>query len=104
MLNVPLEIIGFDFGGVAFLDAQKNWIVTPDPSFSPSSHLMGEGTRVRMPAFNTNTTHLTYTRFEIPLTEIFAITEALDWNEAVKIEVHTRLVGLDEVQMTEVDR
>lgn len=93
ILNLPVEIVGFDFDGVAFLEANREWLqgepVLLDtgliilPSYATSYSTSADGV----------TAPLTYTRFHIPLTKIIEQNSEIDFNHEITVNLISRLVG-----------
>ena len=96
VLNLPVEIVGFDVHGATVLPAGREWL--HDGSTEVLSGT-GEGVvlrgfdRERSPAFD-------YVRFDVPLTEIHRRDSELDFMQPLDMQVITRIVGLERTQLT----
>ncbi len=95
VLNLPVEIIGFDIDGATFLDADTAWLQDDWQPF-----LMDDPQRIILKPVDGETAVLRYARFHLPLTQITAQDNELDFNQEITISVATRLWGLDETQLT----
>ncbi len=93
--GLPLEVLGFDIGGATFLDANKDWIQNADQDLLIADNFgriilrSQDGPAVR------------YLRFLIPLVEIERQDEELDGLSDIVVSVATRLVGREDIQMTQ---
>jgi hypothetical protein len=82
VLNVPVEILGFEMDGAIFLEPEEAWLVR------------GDG--YTLPAFDR--TALRYTRFHLPL---LAMQEPeLSFQQETTIYVASRLVGQNNITLT----
>lgn len=95
VLNLPVEIVGFDIDGATFLDANPAWL---QGDWQPL--LMDDPERIILKPVDGETAVLRYARFHLPLTQIVAQDNELDFNHEITISVATRLWGLDEIQLT----
>lgn len=95
ILNLPLEIVGFDIGGATFLEADAAWIQGDAVDLlvqNGDGRLILRG-REASPA-------LRYVRFHLPLVEIQRHDSELDYLQAAEIMVATRIVGRQQPQLT----
>jgi hypothetical protein len=83
VLNVPVEILGFDVAGATFLEPDEAWLVNG---------------RYLLPAFDAQTGLLPYTRIHMPLLAL-QDTE-LTFTQELEIRVATRITGHDQTQLT----
>jgi hypothetical protein len=96
VLNLPVEILGFDVGGATFLEADPEWVQN-----NPDDLLMLQNERVILRAsVNGNSGALGYVRFHLPLTEIMKLDRELDTMREPGIQVATRILGLDQTELT----
>ena len=95
VLNLPVEILGFDIDGATFLDVDSAWL---QDDWQPL--LMDDPNRIILKPVDGETAVLRYARFHLPLTQIIAQDSELDFNREITISVATRLWGLDETQLT----
>ncbi len=97
LLNLPVEIVGFDIDGATFLDVDRRW-VSED---SVDLLLDTVDARVVLPAVDTRPTPvIRYVRIEIPLTEIHRQDKETDFIHDADIQVATRILGLSSTQFT----
>ena len=94
VLNLPVEIIGFDIDGATFLEVDSAWLQDDWPPL-----LMDDPERIILKPVDGETAVLHYARFHLPLTQIIAQDNELDFNREIIISVATRLWGLDETQL-----
>ena len=95
VLNLPVEILGFDIDGATFLDADPAWLHDMWPPL-----LLDDPERIILKPVDGETAVLRYARFHLPLTQIIAQDNELDFNHEITISVATRLWGLAETQLT----
>ena len=90
VLNVPVEIVGFDVNGQVFLLADPNWVQSDwtDPFMHD----------LILKPVDDKAHFLQYARFHLPLTALQ--NEGIDFNDDLIINVVTRLWGLDALQRT----
>jgi hypothetical protein len=82
VLNIPVEILGFDIDGATFLEPNEDWLV--------------QGDGYTLPAFDGNALH--YARFHLPLLDMQD--PELTFQQGTTIYVATRLLGQDNVILT----
>jgi hypothetical protein len=92
LLNLPVEIVGFDIAGATFLDVRAEWV--QDGAVTP------QGDRLLLPALDPTAPGPQFVRFHLPLTEIVARDEELSFREDPLILIATRLAGAAEMQLT----
>jgi len=96
VLNLPLEIIGFDIDGATFLEVDPSWIQSGQEELAANDER-----RIILQAHaNDQLPVVSYIRFHIPLTEILSRDSELDFMREMDIQVATRIVGLEDIQMT----
>ena len=104
VLNLPLEILGFDIDGTTFLEVDPAWIQDNQDELiakrSPSDSGSVNGEVILRAAANDQSPTVGYVRFHIPLAEIIAQDDELDFLQDLDIQVATRILGLDDVQLT----
>ena len=100
VLNLPVEIVGFDVHGATFLPANRQWI-QGEPAETLIDDANYDADSVIMRAFDADRTPvLRYVRFDIPLAEIHRLDSELDFMQELNIQVTTRILGLSTTQMT----
>ena len=82
VLNLPVEILGFDIDGATFLEPNSDWIITGDGYTLPAF----DGERVR------------YSRFHLPL--VAMQDPELNFQQEITIYVATRLLGQENATLT----
>lgn len=104
VLNLPLEILGFDIDGTTFLEVDPAWIQDNQDELiakrSPSDTGSENGEVILRATANDQSPTVGYVRFHIPLAEIIAQDDELDFLQDLDIQVATRILGLDDVQLT----
>jgi hypothetical protein len=95
ILNLPVEILGFDIDGATFLEADPNWL--QDSSQAP---LLPDAGPVVLRAYNTELDRLQFVRFHLPLTEIVRLDTELDFLQEPQILVATRILGQERPSFT----
>jgi hypothetical protein len=96
VLNLPVEIIGFDIDGATFLEANSDWIEIGDYQI-----LENDEDKIILPAQDDSRgSTLPYIRFHLPLTEIQELDEELSFLHDMDVQVATRILGLEDTQMT----
>jgi hypothetical protein len=95
ILNLPVEIIGFDIDGAAFLPADPRWLQ------GESSALLADHDKVVLRGFDTSQAPvIRYARFDIPLAEIHRLDSELDFMQELDVQVASRILGLPETNLT----
>ncbi len=90
VLNLPVEILGFDINGATFLPAQRHWL--QDDS---SAALIGDAEGVVLRALDkTRAPVIRFARFHVPLTEILRLDSETDFMQEMEVQVVTRVLGL----------
>jgi hypothetical protein len=90
VLNLPVEILGFDIDGATFIPAERRWL--QDASLAL---LAGDADSVVLQAYDTAQTPVVrYAHFDIPLTEIVRLDNELDFMQDMEVRVITRVLGL----------
>jgi hypothetical protein len=96
ILNLPVEIVGFDVHGATFLPAERGWLAGESAEL-----LTGHGDRVILRAFDANRAPvIRYARFDIPLAEIHRRDDELDFMQELDVQVATRILGLPTTRLT----
>jgi hypothetical protein len=96
VINLPLEILGFDIGGATFLEADPAWV-----QGDPGDLVHPRDENIVLRAFGGNEKAvLRYIRFYLPLTEIARLDDELDFMHEPEIQVATRILGMDNIMLT----
>lgn len=99
VLNLPQEIIGFDIGGLTFMEVDPNWIRNTGPSLDDV--FIERDERVVLAGANVGlSSAIHYARFHIPVTEIIRQDKEIDFMQPFEIKVATRILGLETIQLT----
>ena len=94
VINLPVEVLGFDIGGLTFLEADPTWLQTEETN----GLLTLQDGRVILNTASTPV--IRYVRFHIPIIEIIRRDTEIDFMQALEIRVATRILGLDTHQLT----
>lgn len=96
VLNLPVEIIGFDIHGATFLEPNREWLQ------GQSAELLIDDTdKFVLCAFDAaRAPVIRYVRFDIPLVEIQRLDNELDYMQEPDIQVITRILGLSTTHWT----
>jgi hypothetical protein len=90
VLNLPVEIIGFDIHGATFLPANPEWL-----GGEPDELLIDRSDQVVLYALDTERAPVVrYVHFDVPLIEIHRQDKELDFMQELDILVETRVLGL----------
>ena len=94
VVNLPVEILGFDIDGLTFLEPDPSWLRTEvaDDLLSIDDHT------IVLKA--TNSPIIQYVRFHLPITEIILRDKEIDFMQPIEIRVATRILGLETHQLT----
>ncbi len=93
VLNLPVEIMGFDIDGATFLEANRDWM--------QGEPLLAEDERIVLPGFDVGETAvLQFTRFHLPLTQIIEQDDELDFTRDIIISIATRILGQEQTHLT----
>jgi hypothetical protein len=96
VLNLPIEILGFEIDGATFLEVDPTWIVD-----EPGNVTINEnGGLILAPFTGERSPIVDYVRFHLPLTTIIAQDDELDFLQDLDIQVATRIVGLEKPHLT----
>lgn len=95
VFGLPIEVTGFNIGGTTFLEANPDWIQDENPN------LLIDDNAGRIILSPQNSPTLRYLRFQIPLVEIERLNSGFVGLSEVEVGVATRLVGLEDVQLTQ---
>jgi hypothetical protein len=88
LLNLPVEVLGFDIGGATFLEADAEWLAG------------GSESSLVLPAFDPGDAAPRFARFYLPLAQIVAQDDELPFTAEPEILVATRVLGSDTIQLT----
>ena len=96
VLNLPVEIVGFDVHGATVLPPDREWLQETSTGL-----LTYAADRMILRAFSpAQAPVVRYARFDIPLAEIHRRDSELDFTQPVDVQVITRIPGLSNTQMT----
>jgi len=96
VINLPVEILGFDINGATFLSPDRAWL-----SDNADALLTPHTDRVILRTYDATTTPvIQYLQVDIPLTELHRLDSELDFMQEMEIQVHTRILGLDTTYQT----
>jgi hypothetical protein len=95
VLNLPVEIVGFDIHGATVLPPNREWLQ------GESAELLIDSDQVVLRAFDpAQVPVVRYAAFDIPLAEIHRLDSELDFMQPLDVQVVTRVLGLSATQMT----
>ena len=96
VLNLPVEIVGFDIHGATFLEAERGWM-----SAESAELLTDHPDKVILRAFDAaRAPVIRYARFDIPLAAIHRLDGELDFMQDLDVQVATRILGLSTTRLT----
>ncbi len=96
VLNLPVEVLGFDIGGATFLAVDPLWI-----QGTPTDLLMdGTDGVVLRPLDVRRSPVVRYVEFDIPLTVIHSVDRELDFNREPDVYVEARVLGSPASRLT----
>ncbi len=96
VLNLPVEIVGFDIGGATFLPANREWLQD-----GVAELLLDDTDPTILRALDAaRPPVLRYVYFDLPLTEIHRLDNELDFMQEVDIQVATQIPGLSTTHLT----
>ncbi|MBE9508300.1 MAG: CotH kinase family protein [Chloroflexi bacterium] len=96
VLNLPVEIVGFDIHGATVLPANRQWVQAESDEL-----LTDSADQVVLRAFDAaQAPVMRYAHFDIPLAEIHRLDDELDFMQELDVQVITRILGLSATQMT----
>jgi hypothetical protein len=104
VLNLPVEIVGFDVNGATFLDADPGWVAEASREGLLAAAPTLSGPAVSGPplpvlrAYDDGRVGC-YVRFNVPLTAIHAVDEEVDFNQPPDLRVAVRILGGARIQM-----
>jgi hypothetical protein len=100
VLNLPVEVLGFDIGGATFMPVDVEWL--PEGA---RELLTGHAGRVILRALDAQRAPvIRYARFDIPLVEIQRQDDELDFMQELDVRVATRILGLSTTRSTPAQR
>jgi hypothetical protein len=96
ILNLPVEIVGFDIHGATFLPPERRWLQAESAAL-----LTDQADGVILRAFDAaRVPVIRYVRFDVPLAEIHRLDSELDFMQELDVQVATRILGLSTTHMT----
>ncbi len=96
VLNLPVEIVGFDIHGATVLPPNRQWLQAGSDGL-----FADDADRAILRAFDTASAPvIRYARFDIPLAEIHRLDNELDFMQELDVQVITRILGLSTTHMT----
>ena len=96
VLNLSVEIVGFDIQGATVLTPNREWLQDESAEL-----LIGSDDQVVLRAFDpAQVPVIRYAAFDVPLAEIHRLDSELDFTQPVDVQVVTRVLGLSTTQMT----
>jgi hypothetical protein len=96
VLNLPVEIVGFDIQGATVLPPNREWLRDESAEL-----LVGSDDQVVLRAFDpAQVPVIRYATFDLPLAEIHRLDSELDFMQPLDVQVVTRVLGLSMTQMT----
>ena len=96
VLNLSVQIIGFDMNGATFVPADRQWLQGESVSL-----LTDHTDQVILRAFDAGQAPvIRYVRFDIPLTEIQRLDSELSFMQELDVTVVTRILGLSTTHST----
>jgi len=96
VLNLPVEIVGFDIHGATVLPPNREWLQDKSAEL-----LVDSDDQVVLRAFDpAQVPVIRYVTLDIPLAEIHRLDDELDFMQPVDVQVITRVLGLSTTQMT----
>jgi len=96
VLNLPVEIVGFDIGGATFLPANREWL----QDGAAELLLDDTGPTILRALDAARPPVLRYVYFDLPLVEIHRLDNELDFMQEVEIKVATQIPGLSTTHLT----
>ena len=96
VLNLPVEVIGFDIHGATFLPVDRQWLHAESRGL-----LVDTADHVILPASGAGQTPVVRcARFDIPLAEIHQLDKELEFDRPLIVQVATSILGLETSQQT----
>jgi len=96
VLNLPVEVIGFDIDGAIFLPADRQYLQNESDGL-----LISDAKGVVLRAFEVTPAPIVhYVHFDLPLAEIHRLDNELDFMQEPEIRVVTRIFGLEATRST----
>jgi hypothetical protein len=95
VLNLPLEVLGFNIDGATFLEADPAWII------AGQDYVALDGGKVILNAVPSGALGgLAFVSFNLPMQEIIKQDQELQFLSEIEITIATRIPGLEEKQLT----
>jgi hypothetical protein len=95
VLNLPVEIVGFDIDGATFLEVDSAWL---QGEWEPL--LNNDPDKIILSAVDDETPALRFVRFHLPLVKIIEQDNELEFMQELDIGVATRILGLERAYLT----
>jgi len=96
VLNLPVELVGFDIHGATVLPPNREWL-----QYESAELLTDSADLVVLRAFDpAQVPVIRYVTFDLPLAEIHRLDSELDFMRPLDVQVITRVPGLSTTQMT----
>jgi hypothetical protein len=96
VLNLPVEIVGFDISGATFLPLDRGWLREESTEL-----LTDQVDKVVLRALDADRSAvIRYAHFDIPLADIQRLDSELDFTQELDIQVATRILGLSTTHLT----
>jgi hypothetical protein len=100
VLNLPVEVLGFDIDGATFLPVERQWV-----SESSTGLLVDRADGIVLRALDTTRSPVVgYVQFDIPLMAIHSVDREIDFNRQPEVYVATRILGYPTSRLTQVRR
>ncbi len=102
IVNLPVEIVGFDIHGATFLPAERRWLQSQSEACLPAASdlLTDDADKVILRAFDTaRAPVIHYACFDIPLAEIQRQDSELDYMQELDVHVAARIAGLSKTHI-----
>jgi hypothetical protein len=103
VLNLPVEIVGFDIAGATFLALDCQWVSSESDGLlvdTSSGSSVAEAAVLRAVDTSQIPIVVQYAHIDIPLTEIHRRDQEIDLMHDPDIQVITRILGLTHTQRT----
>lgn len=94
VINLPIEILGFDVNATTFLEVDPTWLQT----IPTEEVLLLKDGKIILPAGENPA--IRYVQFHLPLAEIVQLDQEADFIAPIQIRVATQVLGLPDHQLT----